>query len=244
VLVGAKKVLAYYRPEQGHLQKFDRELADFQKIQAQNVEVYVSLWADKTGGVYGGCYVWSLAANRLRLYNEIFLLHPTAPQVFHEIEEKLVCPIETNMGWVKLQKAIANDEFFKVINENMAKEIKRAGLRIRPIVNYDENAAVLRLNRLFANNQVVVHEECVESDVQLRGWMYDKQKTAEGFPLARSMCLLVCELRSGGRLQERAQAEPYSEQKMKIREKLRRDGMRSEPAKLESRDRQWEYLTQ
>ena len=242
VLVGAKKVLTQYRPEQGHLQRFPRALEDFQKIQAPNVEVYITLWADSKGGIYGGCYVWSLVANRLRLYNEIYMEHPTAPDLYREIEEKLVCPMESDT-WAHLTKAIANDAFFKVQNENMAKEVKRAGLRVRPIINYDENAAILRLNRLFAGNSVVVHTDCVESDVQLRGWMYDKTKAADGFPLARAACLLVCELRSGGRLADRQPAAQYSAEKQSIREKLKRGGIHADvKTAVTDNDKQWEYL--
>jgi predicted phage terminase large subunit-like protein len=239
-LVGAKKILDRYGPY--HLQRFQREKEDFEKIQKQNIEVYLSLWADKVGGVSGGCYVWSLLNGRLRLYNDICMTHPTAEELAAEVESKLVVPITSKSGFVTMTKAIGNDAFFEVVNENVGKVLKREGVRVRPVHNYDENAAILKINRMFNENKIVVHTDCVDSDVQIKGWIYEKGKIAEGFPMARALCLLVNELRTSGRLVERGAPPPYTEQKKRVREQLKSRGIYGGQQAIDS-NRQWEYLT-
>lgn len=239
-LVGDKKVLDRY--EQKHLQTFSREKIDFEKISVNNIEVYLSLWADPTGAVYGGCYVWSLVNSRLRLYNEIYMTHPTPRELAREIEDKLVVNIESKAGNICLQKAVGNDVFFKTVNENVGKTLRRLGIRVRPVNNYDENTAILKLNTMFARNQIIVHSDCIESDVQIRGWMYDKKKVMEGFPMARALCLLVNDLKHTGRIVEVGMPKQYSKAKQKIGEQLKSKGLYQSPSAID-REKQWEYLT-
>ncbi|MBE3088082.1 MAG: hypothetical protein IMZ71_03075, partial [Chloroflexi bacterium] len=161
-LIGVKKIFDKY--DSRHFQRFLREKNDFDKIQVQNIEVYLSLYLDKTGGVYGGCYVWSLVNQRCRLYNEIFLPQFTPQMLYDEIVDKLVVPITAKNQSIQLMKAIGNDEFFNAINENVSKLLKRKGVRIRPVRNYDETAAMLKANEMFGRNQIIVHEDCAETD--------------------------------------------------------------------------------
>jgi hypothetical protein len=223
-------------------QNFNREKSDFEKIQVQNIEVYLSLWADTNGSFYGGCYVWSLTNARLRLYNEIYMPHPTAVELYREIVDKLVVPIESKSGFAKLNKAVGNDLFFNVCNDNVAKELRKHGLRIRQQHNYDESQAIIRLNRMIDLNQVIVHADCIETDVQLKSWMYENKKPADGFQLARGMCLLVNDLRESGRLALPPMAAPYSYQKRKIREQLKSNSLYQAP-KVIDQNKQYEYLT-
>ncbi len=237
-LKGSQKVLNKYTSY--HFKFFSREKCDFDIIQPQNVEVYLSLWMDDIGGVYGGCYIWSLVNQRCRLYNEIFMSQFTPQQLYDEIVDKIVVPIQAKNQSIQLTKAIGNDNFFKAINENVSKTLKRKGIRIRPVNNYDETAAILRLNEMFGRNQVIVHGECVESDVQIRGWMYDQKKPAEGYPLARAMCLLVNDLRANGRMQQRMMPKQYSRGKQAIREHLKKSSIYTTPSL--DQNRQYEYL--
>jgi len=245
-LVSPKKVFLRYVPNSdGHFRTFGKELSDFQKVTPENVDVYISLWADKSGGVYGGCFVWSKTSKRLRLYNEIFLPMPTSPELFNTINEKLVVPFESKNNWVGLTKIIGNEQFFNINSENTAKELKRYGVRVRPNNTYDENAAILRINSMFANNQIIAHTDCVETDVQWRGWLYELGKPSDGFPLARMLCLLVSELRSAGKLRSEIEMSPYSQRKQDVRRSLRdssgKDGM---VRKVSDKNKMYEYLTQ
>lgn len=239
-LKGSKKVLEQYTS--GHFQRFLREKQDFDKIQVQNIEVYLSLWLDRTGGLYGGCYVWSLINQRCRLYNEVFMRNFTPQQVYDEIVDKLVVPITAKNQSIQLTKAIGNDEFFKAINENVSKVLKRKGIRVRPVRNYDESAGILKINEMFSRNQVIVHQDCVESDVQIKGWMYDEKKPAEGFPMARALCLLVNDLRSNGRLVPMRMPGPYTKGKAKVREQLKKGGLQ-QSTKIMDHSKGWDYLT-
>lgn len=239
-LKGSRKVLEQYTS--GHFQRFLREKQDFDKIQVQNIEVYLSLWLDRTGGLYGGCYVWSLLNQRCRLYNEVFMRNFTPQQVYDEIVDKLVVPITAKNQSIQLTKAIGNDEFFKAINENVSKVLKRKGIRVRPVRNYDESAGILKINEMFSRNQVIVHQDCVESDVQIKGWMYDEKKPAEGFPMARALCLLVNDLRSNGRLVPMRMPGPYTKGKAKVREQLKKGGLQ-QSTKIMDHSKGWDYLT-
>jgi predicted phage terminase large subunit-like protein len=244
-LVSPKKVFQRYVPnDAGHFRTFGKSLEDFQKVSAENVEVYVSLWADAAGGVYGGCFVWAKQSKRLRLYNEIFMPMPTSLELFNEISEKLVVGFEPKNNWVGLTKIVGNDAFFNINSENTAKEMKRFGLRVRPNNTYDENAAILKINSMFAQKQIVIHTDCMETDVQWRGWLYELGRPTQGFPLARALCLIVSELRSSGKLRADPPMAPYSTRKQNIRNRLRQSSGRENPSRvIRDEDKMHEYLT-
>jgi len=242
-LVSPKKVFSrYITNEFGHFRKFGKSIEDFHKVSPENVEVYISLWADKSGGVYGGCYVWAKQTQRLRLYNEIYLPMPTAPELFKIIEENLVVQFEGKNNQVGLSKIIGNDEFFNINGENIAKELKKYGIRVKSNNTYDENSAVLRSNSMFSLGKIIIHEDCVETDVEWRGWLYELGKPAPGFPLARSLCLLISELRSSGKIKLAAPPNAYSKRKQNIREKLRGTSP-ANSMKAINDDRMYDYLT-
>lgn len=247
-LVGPKKVFQFYIPTlQGHFQAFSREKEDFEKIQPENAEVYVSLWAEKDGGVYGGCYIWSLRNKRLRQFNEIFMPQPTAEDIAYEIREKVVVPMEQRMGFVTLHKIVANEEFFNIGHESIAKELRKQGIRARQNLVYDEPAAIMRSNAMFADKQIILHTDCVESDIQWRSWAYEEKehgKPNAGFPMARVLCLLVSELRSSGKLFDALPLRAYSTAKQNLRQNLINSGPRTEIQKVSvDSNKQWEYLT-
>jgi phage terminase large subunit-like protein len=248
-LIGPRKVFALYIPnDAGHVQNFSREREDFAKITPANCEVYVSLWADSGGAIVGGCYIWSLRNKRLRLYNEIYMLSPTAADLVAEVTEKVVVPLLSKPAEVTVHKIIANDAFFNMGGESMAKEVKRAGLKIRPNEVYDEAAAIMKIAEMFATKGIIIHADCVETDTQWRGWSYDdKGKTAEGYQLARALCLLVSELKASGRMDEPHIIPAYSMAKRGIREMLRGSSqntiLSNTGVMVENKDKQYEYLT-
>lgn len=242
-LVDPKKVLNRYIPNaDGHLRTFSRTLEDFQKVQPQNVEIYVSLWAEKDGGIYGGCFIWSVLNRRLRMYNEIFMPMPTAPELASLILEKLVVPLNSKTGWVSLTKIVGNEDFFNSKGESISKELRKAGIRVKQNTIYDENAAILRGNRMFAENQVFIHSDCVETEIQWRGWLYEAGKPAPGYPLARALCLIVSELRSGGKLNAPPMPAAYTKRKLAVRENLKSGGARQDKGEIDRAKKMYEYL--
>lgn len=246
-LIGPKKVFRFYVPTyEGHFQNFSREKEDFEKITPENAEVYVSLWAEKDGGVYGGCYIWATRNRRLRQYNEIFLPTPTAEDIAAEVREKLVVGLEQRPGFVSLQKIIANENFFNIGHESIAKEVKKLGIRVRQNVVYDEIPAIMKINAMFAERQIILHTDCVDTDIQWRAWAFDDKEHGQpvkGFACARSLCLLVSELRAAGKLEEALPLRPYSRGKQALRQTLRDSGPRSEAQKaVVDVNRQWDYI--
>jgi predicted phage terminase large subunit-like protein len=220
-LVGEKKVLTRYIPnENGHLRPFKRAKEDFEKISVQNLEVYVSLWATADGGVYGGFYSYSLVNKRLRLFNEIFFTQVTAPELAMAITEKVIVPLESKMGYVTVKRIYGNKAFFNIQKESLQKEIKAYGIRVRQNMVYDELASISRVNRMFAQSQIVIHSDCVESDIQIRGWSYVDALPKEGYPLARALCLLVSEMKSDGVFYDPGPQKAYSYPKQKQRQDM------------------------
>ena len=187
--------------------------------------------------------MWSLKNRRLRLYNEIYMTMVTANSLAREIIDKMIVPLESKTGWVSCHKIIGNKDFNEVGKESIGKELKKYKIRVRPNTTYDENAAIVKINQMFANRQIVIHTDCVETDVQWRGWSYQDQKPKEGYPLARVLCLVVSELRSSGKLQQQFQAPAYSKYKQGIREKLRTEGDRKQIHIHGNSNKQHEYLT-
>lgn len=219
VLVGPKRVFQYYNPND-HLREFKRDKEDFEKVQPHNIEVYLALWADKEGGIYGGCYIWSLVAKRLRLYNEIFQPNPIAKVLAGEIIEKLVVPMEEKANFVTLKKIICNEEMLKPGKIHVVKELRQYGIRPHLVMNYDEPGAAFRINQLFADGRIVIHSDCIETDVQWRGWGYENKKMVDGFPLARNLCLIISQLRSEMKTEERKELKHYNKKRIELREKL------------------------
>ena len=94
---------------------------------------------------------------------------------------------------------------------------------------------------MFTTDGIVIHSDCVETDVQLRGWMLVKGEPDKGYPLARAMCQVVSELKHKSQFVESMGLRPYSKQKMAVREYLRSRGQ-PKPQMAYSRDSAWKDL--
>jgi phage terminase large subunit-like protein len=243
VLVGNKKVIPYYFPSaEFHLQVFRKDLEAFQKVEPNNVEIYVSMWYEG-GMIYGFCAVWAVMVGKLRIYNEFVIDVADTKGVMPVIMEKLVVQIDCKTGWVSLHKCIGNEEFFKKGLESLSKEFRNAGLKVRQNTVYDELAAVSKINNFFSQNKIIVHGDCVEMDTQIRGWTYEKNgKPKAGYPFARALCLLMSDLRSRDITERGFSIPEYSKAKMNIRENLRTNRARA-VLNATNTDKMYEYLT-
>ena len=222
VLTGPDRVFKYYIPDAQHnLKKFSREKEDFEKITQGNIDVYITLWATEEGAIYGAFWVYSKVSKRLRLYNEMAHLEPIAWMAADAIKEKAVVPMYDKPNFVTVKGIYCNDLMLEKGKNHMAKELRKYGIRPRTLKVYDERGSVLTLNRMMATGNFIVHPECVESDVQIRGWMYKNGKFDTGFPLARCACLITSQLRGDMAKEEIPILPAYSRQKMALREKLR-----------------------
>lgn len=244
VLVGPKRVFNAYLPiDNGHLKNFSREKEDFEKIQPHNVEVYCVLWATPDGGVYGGCYLWSRTAKRLRLYNEIYHPNPVAGQLAQDIKDKLVVPLKQKPNYVTVEKIICNEEMAKTGKASMYKELKRYGIRPHITTVYDESGSIFRGNTMFQTNQIWLHSDCVETDVEIRGWGLERGRPAQGYPLARGLCLMISQLKSEFKVQQDYIAPHYNKQRIAVREKLKELGSETKPTVILTTQKENDWLT-
>jgi predicted phage terminase large subunit-like protein len=247
VLVGTKKVIPYYVPtDDFHLQTFDKELEDFQKVDAKNVEVYISLWMEPSGSIYGAFYIWSLVNQRLRCYNEFVMHNVTTDNLVMAIIEKAVIPLKNKGGWVSVHKIIGNEMFFSDRYESLMKAIGKYDIKIRRNEIYDENSAIIKMNTMFSQNQIIIHNDCVETDIQLRGWKYGEktQKPSPGYPMARAMSMIISDLRYQGKVDAPQIKKQYSFVKRSIRETLRGERTASVvPTIIDRGKKMYEYLT-
>lgn len=239
VLVGPKRVFQYYNPA-GHLIDFKKDKEDFEKILPGNMEIFVSLWADEEGGIYGGCYLWLPEKKKLKLYNEIFHPQPIPMHVAADIIRKVIVPMKEKPNYVTLKKIYCNDEMLKRGKNHMVKELRKYGIRPSSVTVYDEAGANLRINQMFATDKINIHDDCIETDVQWRGWNYENKKTQEGFPLCRSLCLLVSQLRSEMKTEIKDEKFAYSQKKQKMREELKTHDTRERI--LTEQSHEYDYL--
>jgi phage terminase large subunit-like protein len=241
VLVGEKKVLDRYVSDDRCIHTFGKELDDFEKIQIHNIEVYISLWAYRQG-IYGGCYVWSVPNRRLRMYNEIFCDRGTPAEWAQVIKEAAVIPVEESVNRVSVFRIVGNEDIFNVGKDSIAKALRKAGIRVKQNILFDEVASIARANSMFSTNGIVLHSDCKETDVQLRGWIISKDnKPAEGYPMARQMLLLLNELKHTGKFQVNMGFPPYSSRKPEIRDKLKGIDNKRRLATTDP-NKQYEYL--
>jgi predicted phage terminase large subunit-like protein len=219
-LVGPKPIIEYYNPLV-HVSSFNKEKTEFDKIQPQNVSVYIVLWLEETGGVYGGCYLWSHAKRKLKVYNEIFQPYPIPRLLAEEIREKAIVQLESQEHFVTVRKIFCNEAMAKKGKSNIKKELQKCGIRIFEGAMYDEHSSVFRVNKMFADNILLLHSDCVETDVQLRRMCYENKKIPQGYPLVRSLMMIEAHIKEETRKSDQGMfIVPYSRKKMQIREKL------------------------
>lgn len=222
VLVGPKPILEYYVPSV-HVDSFKRDIAEFNKIDHRNVSVYIVLWLEENGGIYGGCFLWSHKARKLKMYNEIYSPYPVTSQLIKEIKIKAIVPIEYQDHFITVKKILCNDMMAKTGKSNIKKDLANSGIRITEGKLFDLHSSIFRVNRMLAEQSLIIHGECVETDVQMRRWAYsDKKIPVNGFPLAMCVCMVESHIRDQiSEVRPDAILTPYSKTKTKIRESLR-----------------------
>jgi phage terminase large subunit-like protein len=241
VLIGPKPILEYYNPAV-HFKDFNKNKSEFNKINPQNVVIYVVLWMDSLGGIYGGCYLWACATQKLKLYNEIYQPYPILNLLSQEIEEKAIVPIAPQENFVTVRKILCNDVMARPGKSNVKKILAKSNVRIVEGQLLDENSGIHRVNKLFANNQLTIHTECIETDVQIRRMSYENKKIPAGYPMVRSLLMVEAHIKDEIRKNEmrlpQSREGHYSAEKMIIRDKLRNNSYQGEKKISE-----YEYLT-
>ena len=241
LLAWTKRVLFSYIPaEYGHLKPFSKTEKDFSLADPGEIRIYAIIYAEKDGGIYALFVCWSRKSKKLRVYNELCLTTPVLSHMPTLIRDSLVVPTKKNndMLGATLTRIYGNDACFKG-GYDVKKVLRKDNIRIKRNIEYDEAGAILLANRMISNNQVIIHTDCVETDIQIRSWVVENGRPVSGYPLCRALLIILSELRVEGELREEKEPPPYSKYKRNIRDKLKRMGAKASKNMTGTREYDW-----
>lgn len=224
-LTGTKRVLfGYVAANYAHFKEFGKERKHFDSADQNQVRIYLVLYRDPDGGLYGNYFCWSRKSRILRVYNELAVENPIIEHVAYEIREKLVVPVELKAGHTgaSLTKVFGNDSMFS--SGYNAKKVlrKKAGIRIKQNNAFDEAGAIFLANSMFGDGKIIVHSDCAKTDIDYRSWVVENGKPNPiGSPHSRCLLIVVSELKAEGELDVAPEVGGYSQYKQSIRKKLK-----------------------
>ena len=192
---------------------------EWNKIDPNNVSIFIVLWAEKDLGIQGQCYFWGRKSKTLRVYSEVIQINPLAETLSQLITERAAVPLEGSA--VAVSRLWGNEDMFTGKND-LAGQLRRLGVRLNRI-KFDTLGSVSIINYMFSQNQIVLHTDCVESDRQWRDWKTENGKPDDDVPMCKCLCAVVNQLKEAGELFDPPELEPYSQRKYQVREKLRAD---------------------
>jgi hypothetical protein len=239
----AVRVLAQYlstNPEQHRNFKIAWE-----QVKPEEVLTYVVIIVEKNLGIFGGCYLWGRQSRVLHVYAEFIHVNPVPVRVAHDIKKKAVARLGKSKRFENIPAVdyiFANDEYFKG-GKDMARVMRKQGVRAHSSKYYDEAGGVALMNGLLTRNMVVVHDEaCPEHDLQMRKWEIQNKKPVKGYPLCQAVVTVACELRERGELREPEFLKPYGKKKQVIHRRMYETKGRSLVRTSKSRRTMDDYL--
>lgn len=182
--------------------------------------------------------MYSLNSRRLRQYGEIISPEPISSRIAYEMQQKLVVTCYDKPEFASLKKIYCNDTMMDYGKGSIAKELKKYGLKLHLNLIYDEPGAIHTTNDMMAENRLIVHSSCKETDAQFRGMRYENKKVPDGNELARCGLILVSQLRAQMAREEVKIAPPYSKRKLNVRETLKSSGNIQQP----NRKSEYDYM--
>lgn len=208
-VVTENKVWPQYRPSLRRPFKID-----FNKAEPGYFDVFCTVWRDKATGIYCNWYFWGRESKILRVYAEY--INPVP------VVDMAVPAILTLCGTSKknITKIFSNEEVFEG-GKDMVRMFRREGLRLAYPKGYDENASIIFARGMFENQQIVVHPDCISTDIEYRSWSVEKGIQQAGFFLCRGLTLVVQELRARGELKEPEPLKPYGKKAQELRTQLK-----------------------
>lgn len=225
LLVGQKSVWPQYSGEL--FKDFD---LDWTEVEPDMFNFYSVVIQQKDTGIHGNWFFWGKRSRKLFVVSEFGSDRPVPEIIIGQIRAA------AGKGFSKTTKILGNSEMFSK-GENTIKLMRKRRMRIREAKQYDINAAIMFARELFVENRVVVHTDCIATDLQYRGWEYDGRIPADGYPHCIALAIVVNELRGAGEFDSPTPLPPYSQRKVKVREKMRGGRMNVAPRRSE-----WEYM--
>jgi hypothetical protein len=220
-LATIQRVIPAYIPVR-HCLPFDRSEKAFVGIPEESVVLWVSLWMEKDASVGGVACAWSRKSRKLRVYGEMRAEVPAPDAVSAAVREMSVMPLtKSKPGKLGVDRIYGNEKMFAGGHD--AAKVYKEAIGAKPNVLYEEVGSLIAVARMLAEDRLIVHSECRQTDVELRSWCIDDGKPLSGFPLARAILSIVCLLRVEGELEEKPEPRPYSAEKARIRKRLRGD---------------------
>lgn len=149
------------------------------------------------------CHVfgmWDWTECKLYVYEDFMTRNPVPSDIAPHINRV------TRSDLFSLEKFIADDEMWSEdpIEKTLAKQYRKAGMRVHRPYKFDEYGAVSLLNKFFGGGMVVIHQKCTQLITQLANWSMDKGKPAkEGFGMCYALLMLVSECERRMRTQQK-----------------------------------------
>lgn len=210
---------------------------DFGRTRPADAQIYGTVRWTKEGALCGNWYYWGRKSQTLRVYWEKIEPNPTIQGFAREMVEASQVPMKQVPNFLSVERVYGNAEMF-MSGEDVARVMRKGGLRVRPNPRFEESGALLLTNTMFAMRQIIVSKTaCPETDTQYKTWCVEKGRPSKGFPLCRSQLVVVNQLRVSGELSGSKEIKPYSKEKRQLRDKLRGTG-----PLFKGRDRQNDWL--
>ena len=195
---------------------------DWSKVDSEKIDVYGVLYLDKDYSITGNFYFWNRHRRVLRVYSQLIHPNPTPQELVHDLRAKAQVPLKKmNDFSVAVNTIYGNDAMFVRGKDDIVYKMLKIGVRIKNNPSYDEPGAILHVNRMFEQNQILVNSDLEETDRQYRNWIIENYKPVNGFPLCRSLCIIVNVLKEKGLLRIEPELGAYSPRKRRILEHLR-----------------------
>ena len=225
LLTRTKVVWPYYN--QSKIRDFK---ISWKKVIGKDVSVYAVLYISDDLSICGNYFFWGKQSKTLRVYSEMMDYNPVIDRLAYNFMKLSQAPFKASGPLdVSVTAVYANDKMFDKGKKDIHRQFRKAGVKIRQNVSFNEVSSVLQANKMFRNNQIIVHKDLEETDRQYRTWTVDNNKSeinntdfrpVKGYPLCRALCIIVNVLKEQGELTEQRILQPYSNEKQNIRKRL------------------------
>ena len=222
---------------------------EWEKVVPEEAFVYVVLVGLSDQTIYANFYFWGRKTKTLRVYEELVYINPIAEEIGYDIRTKVGCAVNPRNNELHVRKIIGNPELFKGGKDITYQLRRKARIRIKKSLGYNEQGAIIQVNNMMAQRKIIVHTKLEETDRQYRNWTVEKRQNShlqlpqpvKGFPLCRALCVVVSALKEEGELMKRKELKPYTRRKKRVRDSLYRGNKPFIPKR--GKRNEYDYLT-
>jgi len=222
---------------------------NWDKVVPEEAFIYVVLIGQVDQTIYGNFFFWGRKTKTLRVYDELVYTNPIAEEIGYDIRTRVGCAVIPRNNELYIRKILGNPDLFKGGKDIVYQLRKKAKIRVKKSLSYNEAGSIIQVNNMMAQKRVVVHTDCIETDRQYRDWTVEKRQSShltmpqavKGFPLCRALCVVISVLKEEGELKKKRELKPYTRQKKRIRDTLYRG---KQPfISTKKKKNEYEYLT-